>query len=385
MFTLFQRHPGTVVLGMILIGLVISGCGQSPNGPEKSGRFWVFAADYGNNQVYRIDCQNDQLTDSISSAGNPDNSPALVRASMDGNYLFVGYTRGGAAIYDAQTLGLIKQIDINIEPLFITENNIMLGFEASGSQTIIHTYSLPSFGETETDHLPFALLYPKYNPADDLIYGVGEDDLSRFDSTYIVIYNYVENTIEQTMELSGADGTVYMIQSLGFELDAANKLLYFNGTYQGVSISNYYLICYDLEAMQVVYARELTDSYWITGLQLMPAEHQLVTVDRDGDYFPQAGRISIYDSQTGGVLGQMNLVIEQNSEVVPIVAPLPLAVTLDGKKSYVGSGELGSFGDGSQEGTITVINMETREIIKHIWPDRKHYIIDLTIAPKRSL
>ncbi len=362
--------------------VLISGCSEKSVTPDGGDKYWLYASDIGNKWIYRIDTETDSLVDSINYSLDPNSSPVLIEASKDGRYLYASFHRLDgidALIYDAQTLEQITWLPEHGYPVFIEEENLMLQFMPSDSSTVVMTYFLPGFAVSGVDTIDFPLSRPRLNEFNGLIYGFVSYDRSQTDSICLGIYDHTQNTSEVVPILDSED-LYYNLSPYAMALNGHNGFQYFVGSAGTQHIPGDNLLCYDSDHDTLIFAADEENMPWILEIAASPDLNELFAVSRD-DIGP--GQLRIYDLSTGALKNYLELVVEDNDNIIPLDLPNTMAITPDNEKIYIGSGQIVQWEFEQSLGTITVINAGSAQITKHIWPDTHHFILGMTIAPKR--
>jgi len=377
------------VLLVMMTALYLSSCCDScptlPGDPPPY-KGWLYAPEYVNDYLYRIDTETDSLVDSVCH-GQEHFMPCEVVASPDGRYLAVGYANHLTEdylvrIYDAQTMEQITDINKTLEALFFMKNESKLVVCEGG---IIAYYSVPGFAKIgedsliktddstklyilqmdEDQHVFYLLVKHKLADAPDLC-----------DSTRLVAYNYQSRSIseEWLIDLRDENGDFYLTD-IRIRMNMKKKRIYFFWRPATERYFNY-AYGYDLDSKTLLFSLRLETGYG--DLALQPDGRNLYVVD-PGDFndFLTAGTIYVLDAETGAYIQGISLFGYLPYPDQPLYAD-HLAITPDGGKLYVGSGRQEKWC-----GTICVVNTTTHRITKLIWPDYTHAFLPMTIGPKR--
>jgi hypothetical protein len=359
-------------ISLILAFLFYSCCEDCPTGPvqPKPYRGWLYATDFESEWLYKIDIETDSLVDSVQYVADEIYSPGAIGVSSDGQYISVSYhdtylTDRLTIIYDAQTLDEIHRLEGEYGPLFITHENLYVGFAYDS----IHFYSLPGFNRIYSDSTPSVGL-PILRSDKSLIYLYGVLNPARFDSTFIAAYDYQSMEIVDQWFIHDSRDTLVTIYAYDIHPDGQRLYCVTLSKYDGINIT-----CYDLQEREIIFQTPFSTT---TGSLKLSPDGREMYVTNPGypmqDEIP--GIIFVFDTETGNYIDGISLYGQVEYPTAPLYAT-PIVFTPTGGKAYVGSGR-----HGQGTGTVSVIDTRERKIIKNIWPDMGHFIQSLCIGPK---
>ncbi|HDS00501.1 MAG TPA: hypothetical protein ENO22_11435 [candidate division Zixibacteria bacterium] len=361
-----------VALSFLILAFIIgSCCDDCPVGPVQPKPYngWLYAIDMQNRWVYKIDVENDSLVDSVYYETTRRSVPGTIDVSTDGRFLAVGYydlvngvrfTR----IYDAQTLDTLTDLaDYNI-PVFIPDQDIMIGI---GQR--LRIYSLPDFTIVHEEATSLSA-YPIVNIKNDLVFMNGAVNPEHVESTFIYSYDYVNREIEREWYFRDKHDSIVFVTAFDINKDGTKIYCLNYSNLDGTMVT-----CYDLETEEIIFSYPIFS--WTGSVRLTPDEEYLyVTEPGDLAYYGNPGTVYILDANDGSYIEGISLFGYAPNPFHPLYAT-PIVFTPQGHKAYIGSGKVVL-----ESGTISVIDTESRDVIENIWPDLGHFISDLKIGPK---
>jgi len=317
-----------------------------------------------------IDTEIDSVVDSVNYVVEKSYIPSAIDVSADGRFLAVGYYVlypsyiGLTRIYDAQTLDVITDLPDLTIPAFVSDENILLGV-GSG----VRIYCIPDFTliRYDSSNLTGSAAIDEEN---HLAYIRGTTNPANSESTYVAAYDYVQGEIVDQWFIKDSQNSIANICTIDIHPDG--RRLY---SITGSRTDGSQVICYDLAERKTLF---WCDIYSQTGwLKLSPDGKEIYVTDPG--YFEDInspGTVYIFDSDDGSYIEGISLFGYGPSITEPLYAT-PIIFTPTGEKAYIGSGraERGS-------GTISVIDTQTRDIVKNIWPNLGHFIWQLKVGPK---
>lgn len=365
----------------IVVALLSCGKDECPTCPKDESarpyKGWLFvtsnASDYG---LFKIDAETGEAVDSIPQKSG-DQRSGYVDASQDGRYVAVSYCCGGGysrttVIYDAQTLAVVHEMPFIVSPLFISSQNILLGF----AHDTVFTFSIPTFDIVSADSVGenFGMIEHILDERDTLVYGNFDYGESRLDSVEVAAYNYVRREITRKFDVRWDDQ--HKASILHMDFNRARREIYFTGAnYPYVDV----LASYSIQSGTVTIINKLWT--WYGWAKVSPDGKELYVTDPGpiqsaGD----AGTIYIFDAASKSYLGGISLWGYRPFEE----SGLPLAggqivFTPTGERAFVLTGRTDGYKLG---GSVLTIDTKTRQIVHLTWPECDHYPDFAAICPK---
>ncbi|MBD3217230.1 MAG: hypothetical protein GF310_03060, partial [candidate division Zixibacteria bacterium] len=323
-------------ISLILAFLVYSCCEDCPVGPvqPKPYKGWLYATDFASEWLYKIDTETDSLVDSVQYVTDEIYSPGALGVSSDGRYLSLSYYNSNLTdrltiIYNAQTLQEVNRLEREYGSLFITQENLFIGF----AHDSIHYYNLPGFNRIYSESTP-SLGQPIFRSDQNRIYLHGVLNPASFDSTFIAAYDYRNREISEQWFIHDSRDSLVDIYSFDIHPDGRRLYCVTGSDYDGINIT-----CYDLQEREIIFQTPFSTT---TGSLKISPDGQEMYVTYPG-YFMQydiPGIIFVFDTETGNYIDGISLhgqVDEYPS--VPLYAR-EIVFTPTGEKAYVGSGRL---------------------------------------------
>ena len=378
-----NMHKYTVTIMIICLAVLISSCTEDCPvcpGPSAPYKGWLFASDWRHKteQIYKIDIETDSIVDSVSyrpEGAEKNHCTSYIEASDDGRYLVVGYFEryaidGFTRVYDPQTLEVITDFEPKIDPIFVTDENILIGLSAVHRK--LYIYDLPGFSLIWEDSIGHAY-DPEVDEKNGLIYLNGCKQPASDDSTFIMVYDYRNRKVVREYFLTDDYGDTYGFRHFDVRSNGESVL------FLGFSFYEPYAL-YEMDLQ----TGELIDTsmqlYSANGdMKLTPDEEHIYVTDPnwptqvtftgtlyilDGDDLSYEHGISLFGYGT-------------DHPLVPIPA-YNMIFTPTGEKCYVASGNVANSG-----GHILVIDTYSQQIVNTIGEEFEHYIGLFTICPKR--
>jgi hypothetical protein len=133
-------------------------------------------------------------------------------------YAIDGFTR----VYDPQTLEVITDFEPKIDPIFVTDENILIGLSAVHRK--LYIYDLPSFNLIWEDSIGHAS-YPEIDEKNGLIYLNGCKQPASGDSTFIMVYDYRNRKVVREYFIQDESGEIFSIRDFDVRSDGESVLI----------------------------------------------------------------------------------------------------------------------------------------------------------------
>ena len=346
-------HKAAVVL-LTALGLALACASERGMDPEPERyRLYVSTTSW-NSRVYVVDTETDSLIDSTMAT---DGSTAWGDVTPDGRYVLRHSYPLCTEVLDAATLTKVKDLPgCALFPAFAIDDGLILGTHSTGQIDII---SYPELSLADTDTIVLEgnprTRRPLVDPSRDLVYFAlfyGEGQVDRVE---LLAWDYVRRQIQDQWDLP------------------VNRFTIAPGTSRLYAIVGNAVLSYDLSSRTVLWQQPILTEFGC--VQLTPDGRELWRSDRGNVFFPRiSGYVYIHDPQSGVVTDSISL-FGYLSET----APLPggeIVFTPDGRKAYVATSHI-SY----SAGPVLVIDVATREVLKLLFDDFRHYPDHLSIGP----
>jgi hypothetical protein len=310
--------------------------------------------------VLVADCATDSVIDSLGSAGYYNHQLMLVRTSPDGRYLFLGFSTGGARIWDIASHAEIRNLGIfALRPIFVPKARSLVVFQPDSS----HIYSIPDF--TLVGKLPEVVGSGSLIPGTTRIVTIRQRSSSPPDVDFLT-YDVVARSFVDSLRLQAAD--------LGPDL------YLFHWVYAS-ELQRLYAICtdsigtcligYDLRARRLLFrspAAEFSGRPWLNAT----CDQVWVTYGTTSFGGPWPSYVSIYDGQSGAELERIT-----PSRNLPGwgFAPGGVAFHPAGNKVYI----QGATEDGQTQPVIAITTPGS-EVQKVLFGDHAHLPVDIALG-----